>query len=274
MTRDGMIKDGLISRLLAYPTFAQLGIERHQLEELAATRPTSYQRLVSGIFDLYARLRQKRLCGDKTPGYARHVPTLHALWPNAKFVHLIRDGRDVCLSVADWDRARRWNATQGAARFRTWTSDRISTIALWWEWHVRLAREAGEVLGPGQYLEVRYEALVADPATECERLCDFLGLEFNPAILRFHEGRMRSEPGLNAKDAWLPVTPGLRDWASQMAPDDVERFEAASARLLDELEYPRAVPRPAPERLAHAAGCGDYFASDVRAQRYLVPRAW
>jgi hypothetical protein len=68
-------------------------------------------------------------------------------------------------------------------------------------------------------------------------------------MLRFHEGRERTEPNLDAKKAWRPVTQGLRDWRSQMSQQDVERFEAATGDLLDELGYERAVPNPVAEAL-------------------------
>ena len=99
--------------------------------------------------------------GDKTPGYVRRIPTLHALWPEAKFVHIIRDGRDVCLSAINWRKA-----DHALGRFSTWTEDPITTAAVWWEWHVRLGREDGGSLPPKLYHEVRYEALVSVPARD------------------------------------------------------------------------------------------------------------
>jgi hypothetical protein len=126
----------------------------------------------------------------------------------------------------------------------------VATAALWWRWHVLPGRTSGAALGLGLYLELRYEALVADPEGECRRLCDFLGVTFDPAMLRFHEGRRRFEPGLSAKRAWLPPTPGLRDWTTQMPREQVEEFEAAAGDALETFGYPRAAPaaaHPLPE---------------------------
>ena len=83
-------------------------IGREDLEKLIATsKQIPYAKFVSSIFDLYGQRQGKRLVGDKTPGYVRHIPLLHALWPKARFVHLIRDGRDVCLSMLNWKRAHK-----------------------------------------------------------------------------------------------------------------------------------------------------------------------
>jgi Sulfotransferase family len=240
VTPDGFASPELVSSLLASPKFGRTGISRSELEALLeSSAPMPYADFVRGFFDLYGRREGKPLVGDKTPGYVRRLPLLHELFPEARFVHLIRDGRDVALSVLGWRRASKL-----AARLSTWKAHPVPTAAHWWERHVRSGREAGKSLGSGTYYELRYERLIADPAGEAESLCAFLKLPFDPAMLRFHEGRRRREPGLSAKKAWLPPTPGLRDWRKEMSAEDVERFEAVSGDLLADLGYPRAVPRP------------------------------
>lgn len=276
LTPDGLVTPELISYLLDYSRFRKrLRMSREQLEELLpklveTPEPPSYARFMSGVFDLYGEAQGKRLVGDKTPKYARQIRTLHNLWPEAKFVHLIRDGRDVCLSIMDWERIDR----RAIGRCATWADDPVSTAALWWEWNVQLGREAGSSLGPKLYHEMRHESLVADPARECAALCAFLGVPYDGTMLRFHEGRTRHEPGLDAKAAWLPITSGLRDWRSQMAPERLERFEATAGELLDELGYPRAVPRPRPEALRRASEIRKTFAQDVDSRGKRLPEGW
>jgi hypothetical protein len=187
---------------------------------------------------------------------------------------LIRDGRDVCLSILNWERAQSWKTGEGAARFRTWTPDPVGTAALWWEWHVRLAREAGEELGSGLYYELHYESLVARPTEECRALCEFLGVPYDDDMVRSYQERAMAGPGLDAKHPWMPITPGLRDWQSQMAPEVVERFEAIAGTMLDELGYRRSTPHLQPEELEYAALARDGFAREALSQRYSVPQAW
>ncbi len=250
LTAEGFVTPELISHLLELPKFTRLGISRDELVELMGKgQSVSYATFVTGIFDLYGKRQGKVLVGDKTPGYARMVSLLHALWPGARFVHLIRDGRDVCLSMASWPKAQQ----KRPGKFATWNDDPVSTTALWWEFMVRKGREAGRSLGPELYHELRYESLVSHPAEACKALCAFLDLPFHDAMLRFHEGRTKTTPGLDAKHAWLPVTRGLRDWRSQMPADDVRRFEAVTGDLLDELGYTRVVSAPQPAVLEIAA---------------------
>jgi hypothetical protein len=270
LTSEGMVTPKLIHRLLDYDRFAKLGIGREDLEGLMASgEPTSYSTFVTGVFDLYGRARGKPIVGDKTPRYARKVLTLHALWPEARFVHLIRDGRDVCLSILNWKKSRR-----SIGRFESWREDPITTTALWWELHLRLAREDGAPLGPGLFHEVRYESVVARTGEACERLCGFLGIPYDDAMLRFHEGRERSGAGLNAKKAWRPVTGGLRDWRSQMPTVDVERFEATVGGFLDDLGYERAFPNPSSEAMERASKTRRRFVRELGERERRMPKDW
>jgi hypothetical protein len=267
LTPKGHVTPALLERLYEHPRFAKLGIDRAAVDRLLEQDGyVAYADFVTGLFDLYGDLQHKRLVGDKTPRYVRSIPILSELWREARFVHLIRDGRDVCLSVLDW--------RKGAPNFSTWDEDAVSTTALWWEWHVRLGREAGAVLSPDQYHELHYESLVADSERECTALCEFLGLDYDASMLRFHEGRSRPKPGRSPKAAWLPVTGGLRDWKTTMHPDDVLRFEAAAGDLLEELGYPRAAASVPARALDHAARMRAQFAAQVQARRRPLPGAW
>jgi hypothetical protein len=71
----------------------------------------------------------------------------------------------------------------------------------------------------------------------------------------------------------MPVTAGLRGWRTQMPRVDTERFEAAGD-FLDELGYPRTVPRPKPEALRRASKIRGSFAPDVRHRGRLLPERW
>ena len=260
LTPEGLIKPKLIRRLLAHPKFARLNISREELMRLAGNgQPMTYASLVSTIFDLYGGVRGRTLVGDKTPDYVRKIETLHALWPLARFVHLVRDGRDVALSMMDWPKVR-----PKPGDFVTWHEDRVSTAALWWELNVRLGRKAGRSLGRELYYEMRYESLVCHPREESAALCAFLGVPYDDAMLHFWEGEAGSDPGLEKKRAHQPVTPGLRDWSSQLSPEDKERFEAAAGALLDELGYPRVVRNPGVEALERAARYRRLLAQDPR----------
>jgi hypothetical protein len=270
LTRDGMVTSELGRRLRTHPRFGRLGLEPASVDALLREeKPKHYARFVTELFDLHGQGKGKPCVGEKSPGYVRHLSTLYELWPQAKVVHLIRDGRDVALSVLDWSKAERT-----AGRFPTWEEDPVTTTALWWEWHVRLGREAGALATPERYYELKYESLVAQPKTECAKLCRFLDVPYEEAMLRFHEGRTRPKPGRGSKAAWLPITEGLRSWREQMPTGDVELFEAAAGRLLDELGYARASSAVSSDDLGDTTRLREAFASHARTRRRPVPLAW
>ena len=229
LTEDGLVTSELLAHLLDDWRFRRMEVDLARLRRaVASSGGISYSRFVTLVFDLYGERRGTPLVGDKTPGYGSKTETLHALWPSARFVHIIRDGRDVFLSLRDWR----------PEQFGRDVHDAVASAAIFWATRVRAAREGGRALGSDLYHEVRYESLVTEPERECRALCRFLDVPEDDSMARFHEGRTRSTPGLDAKTAWLPATKGLRDWRSQMPPEEVERFEATAGGLLEDLGYP------------------------------------
>lgn len=226
--------------------FFRLGLPDAAVDE-AASRAGTYAGFVSDLYAEVARRHGKPLAGDKTPDYVRHLALLRTLFPWARFVHVIRDGRSVALSLREWAAVGK-----GPARYDLWTSEPVAMCALWWRWQVRSGLRDGRDLGPKHYREVRYEELVMNPARVLRDLTDFLELPFAPEMLRYHEGKVRHDPGLSAKQAWLPPVSGLRDWRKAMAAADLEVFEAVAGDLLTQLGYVRACDAISPELAARA----------------------
>jgi hypothetical protein len=267
LTDDGLVTSKLVSRLLAHRKFARLQLDEKRILAISSgERRVSYSFLVSQILDLYGEMQGKPLVGDKTPAYVRSINLLHRLWPAARFVHVIRDGRDVALSMLEWPKVR-----PKPGDFLTWNEDPVSTAALWWDLNVNRGRGAGNSLGPELYYEVRYESLVANPREECAALCAFLHLTFDDRMLQFYAVR-GGDPGLEKKCAGLPITQGLRDWRSQMPPEQVENFEAIAGDLLEDLGYRRAVPRLSSEALQHSNKIRESFAQDPLAQKLVTKK--
>ncbi len=270
LSPQGLVTPKLIDKLVAHRRFFLLGIERDELVALLKSRqPISYADFVGGIFDLYGRARGKEWVGDKTSGYVRNLRVLHELWPAARFVHIIRDGRDVCLSVMSWSKADR-----ATGFFQSWDHDPVSTAALWWSCNVHFGREVGQTLEKKKYYEIRYDLLVANPAEECAKLCEFLAVPYHDFMPQFHEHRPAVSAEIEADHAWMPVTSGLRDWRSQMSAVDVQRFEASAGDLLESLGYERAATSLQPAALQYAREFRRAFAQDAHSKPWRLPQCW
>jgi sulfotransferase family protein len=270
LTRDGLVTPALFPLLLDSPKFERMGFGKTDLRRIAGDgAPIRYVDFVGRLFDEYATRQGKKLAGDKTPGYVRRMARLHELWPEAKWVHIIRDPRDVCLSMLDWSSGERT-----AGQFGTWQLDRAVSSALYWRYSVAMGREAGVALGADVYFETRYEDLVTTTEAELGRLCEFLGIPFDAAMQNYHVGRTRPKPGRSSKAQWLPPTRGLRDWRTQLAAHDSAAIEVAVGELLGELGYPSGGSPARPALLAHVDEVRSVFTAHLRADDRPIPRSW
>ena len=258
---DVSLTPEIVERVLSYRTFCRLGLSAAEARAVAE-RSTTYAEFVGSLFAALARERRKPLAGEKTPHYVRYLPLLHSLFPWARVMHIIRDGRDVALSTLDWARADR-----GPGRFRLWHDEPVAVCALSWRWHVTTGRRDGAALGEELYAEVLYERLLADPESTLRALTAFLALPFAPEMLTYYEGKMSDRPGRSSKDRWLPPTAGLRDWRNQMPARDIELFEAIAGDLLAALGYELTFERLSPAVQRRARSCRNRWESEVRARR-------
>jgi hypothetical protein len=203
----------------------------------------SFNDVVDSVYRAYAEARGKRRYGDKTPAYMQHLALLDQVFPGARYVHIVRDGRDAGLSFMDMRRKPRFNL--GRPR-------RLAEFACAWRLEIEGAQRFGAQLGPARYLELRYEDLVAEPEARLRDVCGFLGLEFEGGMLEYHRdvdpGRLQDHPRLAE-----PPRKDVRRWREQMRPHDLELFEAIASRLLDLLGYDRAFPAPSGAVRARAA---------------------
>jgi hypothetical protein len=256
--------DQFILDLLQQRRFRRWGLEEQVVRKtVAAAAPVDYPDAIRSVFALYARLQGKNRFGDKTVRYLLDMRSLGVLFPEARFVHIIRDGRDVALSAMDM-------------------GSRIDEAAFYWKRHVVRGRSIGRRLGSGRYKEVRYEDVLRDPETVVRGLCDFIDLRYEDAMLRYFERADHLVQGVGRPNRhqrlFLPPTKGLRDWREQMSSEDAALFEAIAGVALSGLGYERATPRVRPTaRLrasAHFVEIGTRRAAHAVATLDLNPRDW
>jgi hypothetical protein len=166
---------------------------------------------------------------DNSPEELLHMKRIKREIPDALFVHMIRDGRDVSLSLDA--RPYPW--------IRPFASDRKNSLlvtGLFWQWIVNKGRAQKRHLGD-DYLEIHFEDLNAEPQVTLDRLGQFIGQELNyQRILRAGVGSV-SEPNTSFKgDKNGPVG----RWTKKMSPGQLADFEALVGHTLKELGYPIA----------------------------------
>jgi Sulfotransferase family len=218
--------DAFVDDLSRLPTLREWDVEVGPVRgRLRPSMPPG--EAIAAVYDTYAAAQGKERWGDKTPMYMQQLPMLERLFPDALYVHLIRDGRDCALSFLHMP---------GGIVTRTWAHPRDAAgFACQWRSEVVAARALGRRVGP-RYLETRYEDLVADPEGALTRICAHTGIVYEPAMVDY-AGQVDVSQQPHQQSLTRPPTPGLRDWRTDMADDDERAFEAVAADLLAQLGY-------------------------------------
>ncbi len=184
-------------------------------EELGSC--TTFGAVVSSIYQHLARKHGKVRWGEKSPMNIQHVTSLAQHFPDARFIQIVRDGRDAAQSFH-----RRWGYHP--------------RLAIWrWKRAVLDGRSQGERLGPRRYTEVRYEALTLAPETEMRRVCAFLGLPFHPAVL---QSSMRYMDPQHQGAHSGRIVQNSAKWHTYFGPGQVAAMERLSGKVLRDLGYP------------------------------------
>jgi len=170
-----------------YPVWERYAGERFLYDALVGTRPTPDQ--VEGLRGLIARLcryQGKDRFATKITGPAR-IGFLSGAFPDAYFIHVIRDGRAVARSLMKVDfwagtwreRSVAWEGALGDDELELWRahgSRPIALAALQWQALVRGARAEAREYVPERYAEVRYEDFVAEPHRAIDAMAEFCAL--------------------------------------------------------------------------------------------------
>lgn len=240
--------------------FAQAVIEEKRftgfgrsLEEvkaaLQAQPPSCLSDALRTLYRRFASDRDKSRYADKTPRYVLSIPPLAELFPEAVFVHIVRDGRAVALSLRDVE----WGPTS------------IGDCARFWKKRVVAWRSAARSLGPGRCLEVRYEELVTNPEETARQVCRFIELDWRPEVLDYVKGAqdvIDSSPVPHRHQGLLrPPRAGFRDYTREMRPRDIALFERSAGDALQQFGY-ELTGDQLPTR-ARLAGAGLHFGHEI-----------
>ncbi len=239
---DGLAVDALCSDLAGNRWFQRWDLDVAGVRSaMAEAAPADLAAALRVLYQQYALAQGKARYADKTPPYVLHIALLARLFPEAVFVHLIRDGRDVALSLM--------RASFGP--------DDFTTAVLTWRRHVLRGRTGGRSVGPGRYIEVRYEDLVDDPEQQLRRIGELAGFPFDPAMLDYHRKAADVLSGVGRPDQHQnlrqPLT-RVRDWRAELTPAQREQFEALAGGLRAQLGYESGAPTVRPTVRATALG--------------------
>jgi hypothetical protein len=215
--------------------------------------------LVDRVFRLEVGTGPRRW-GDKTPAYLARVDDLLACFPSGQVVAIVRDPRDVWLSLEslDWFGSTTWEIGRYLARNGAFVR----------RWQAHYSEE--------RFLVVRYEDLVLRTETALRGVCEFLGVAYTTAMPRFFERAERNvqpwelDVGLHTKLLRPPSREDVGRWRSEGRRRDHLEIEALTVELIDQFGYERRLADAMVPIVRAAARARHHFL----APRALVERLW
>jgi hypothetical protein len=220
--RQQLLKTWLSSKL-----FRVSGLDAREVSDKIMAECRSGGDFLRIVMEEIARKQGVGRWADCTPDHLLYMEEIKRQIPDALFIHIIRDGRDVALSYAQqgWSSPLPWDR-----------NERLGVAGLYWEWVVRKGREQGRRLG-GDYQEVRFEELIADPRQTLLRLGEFIEHDLDyEQIQRAGIGSI-SRPNTSFAEASEVGFNPIGRWKTKMSPQQNAAFEALVGDLLQELGY-------------------------------------
>ena len=220
-----------------YGHLAELfGISLWQIRQMRL-RSASGAEFIDRFFGEYARRHGVTRWAEKSPANVKCLDFVFEHFPAAHFLHVIRDGRDMACSLRQWitRRAESGEQGQGTNGKRPYTI--AEGIELWVEW-VRLGRAWAN---HPNYIELRYEELVVNPEPVLRSLCDAIDLEWDPALMDYHDRQHAARPELSAPAhaaTHRPISPAaVRRWQRDLSREERIIVENIAGPMLRELNY-------------------------------------
>lgn len=172
------------------------------LAMISSKKPSTYSELMSLIYHHYAEKTERKYSfwGDKNNFYLNHVGLLLKLYPGAKFIHIVRDGRDVATSYL------KLNNINHDSEYSPNLPKDIESIAKEWSNNILTINKSFEDIPLGQKLELKYESLVLSPTKSLEGVCEFLKVPFEVTMLDFYLANSKNSLEPNEFKTWKSKT--------------------------------------------------------------------
>lgn len=225
--REKLMKAWLQSKL-----FERSGLEKRAIHDKILRDCHSGGDFLRIVMGEIARSQNVHRWADCTPEHLLYIRQIKTQIPDALIIHIIRDGRDVALSMAKqkWIRPFPWQDGQD-----------VLLAGLFWEWIVSKGRRFGQEVGP-DYLEVRFEDLVSNPSDTLSVLAGFIGHDLNyDRIQRVAIGSV-GEPNSSFANPSSEQFNPIGRWKNGFTPSALAAFEKALGSFLESLGYARSIP--------------------------------
>ena len=238
----------------------QSGLDRSDIESRVQQECRNIGDFLRIVMEEMCRKQGVRRWAEKTPDHLLSIAEIKRLIPDSLIVHIIRDGRDAALSLANFGRIRPYFCQQGS---------KLLSFGVYWKWLLRKGRAAGRKIG-GDYYELHYEELMEKPGETLAHLGDFIGhtLDYD-RIAKVGVGAVsRPNTSFESSASRIGLSPVSR-WKRQFPPEELARFEGLVGDCLEETGYSLATPPQERRSAFFVAGFSPFYVSQLELKYQL-----
>jgi LPS sulfotransferase NodH len=224
----------IINTWLRSKGFRRSGLDAQQLMDKLLAECNNGGDFIRIVMDAITRNQSAARWAVYDPDNLLHMQRIKADIPEALFVHVIRDGRDIALSLSKM---------QGFTPF-PWNrkSRGLRETALYWEWMVRKGRQYGRLIG-NDYIEVRYEELASEPEGILKKLGKFLDHDLDyERIQSMKLGRLSESNSSFRQEAEEKQSNPVNRWRERLSAREVAGLESMVGDCLTEFGYSLSLP--------------------------------
>ncbi len=196
--------------------------------DILSSRPTSLRTPIQRMMEAWTAREGKQRWGEKTPKNVFYTDIIHAVFPDARFIHIVRDPRAVVYSMN---------------RFARFLDDSIVNAYNWYLSVQEGQQRLRDGVPDAHQITIRYEDLVSDIEKSAATLCGFLGEAYEPSMLEFYRAShdhihpASSELG-GVNTLTRPVSlDSLDKWKTGLQPEDIAVVEAVCGDIMTPLGY-------------------------------------
>lgn len=223
----------LLDHWLRSPLFYRSGLSREEIEPKILEECHNAGDFLRILMDAIAHKQGVERWAECTPNHLLYLPLIKKMFPDALIVHIVRDGRDVTVSLQriGWIRPLPWDRKRA-----------LFAPAIFWHWIVSKGRKYGKRMG-GDYMEVRYEDLVQNPRATLARIGAFIDHDLDyDRIQKNPLGAVKKPNSSFRGDGGEKESNALGRWKTVLSPEETAQMESIIGDLLTELDYPLATP--------------------------------
>lgn len=220
--------------------FETWNLDEHEITNyLLKAKPSNYSELCESVYRFYGKKLKSEVqsWGDKNNYYIHHLRLLNKIFPNAKYIHLIRDGRDVASSYIDLTKI------SVEKKYKPSLPSNIKEIAEEWEENNNKISAFLNEVPENRKICIKFEKFVINPSIVLKKLCLFLNINYDACALNYYkeENRLFGEPAelmeWKKKTLQKPSKDVIGRYKSCLSKREVELFEEKAKKSLIKYDY-------------------------------------